>query len=69
MGMQPYMSAINAAEESSLILGRDWTFSNSPFSDHILLLQRLLKNKLDIPVFPEGTISLQRLEKRRTIVN
>ncbi|KAI9170582.1 hypothetical protein HJFPF1_00050 [Paramyrothecium foliicola] len=59
MGMQPYISATNATEESSLILGRDWTFSNSPFSDHILLLQRLLKNKLDVPASPEGSLSLQ----------
>ncbi|KAM0344924.1 hypothetical protein ACHAPU_007058 [Fusarium lateritium] len=47
MGMQPYLSAINATAESSLVLGKDYSFTNSPFSDHIQLLQRMLKNKLN----------------------
>ncbi|KAF4999898.1 hypothetical protein FGRMN_2136 [Fusarium graminum] len=47
MGMQPYLSAISATAESSLVLGKDYSFTNSPFSDHIQLLQRMLKNKLN----------------------
>ncbi|KAF9771219.1 hypothetical protein IL306_011137 [Fusarium sp. DS 682] len=47
MGMQPYLTAINATAESSMVLGKDYTFTNSPFSDHIQLLQRMLKNKLN----------------------
>ncbi|ENH65822.1 hypothetical protein FOC1_g10003447 [Fusarium oxysporum f. sp. cubense race 1] len=41
MGMQPYLI--------------DYSFTNSPFSDHIQLLQRMLKNKLNTLGFvPEG---------------
>ncbi|KAF4946720.1 hypothetical protein FGADI_10924 [Fusarium gaditjirri] len=47
MGMQPYLAAISATAESSLVLGKDYSFTNSPFSDHIQLLQRMLKNKLN----------------------
>ncbi|KAM0212027.1 hypothetical protein ACHAQD_010017 [Fusarium lateritium] len=47
MGMQPYLNAINATAESSLVLGKDYSFTNSPFSDHIQLLRRMLKNKLN----------------------
>ncbi|PNP73728.1 hypothetical protein FNYG_12918 [Fusarium nygamai] len=55
MGMQPYLTAINATTESSLVLGKDYSFTNSPFSDHIQLLQRMLKNKLNTLGFvPEG---------------
>ncbi|KAF5654628.1 hypothetical protein F25303_1278 [Fusarium sp. NRRL 25303] len=55
MGMQPYLTAINATAESSLVLGKDYSFTNSPFSDHIQLLQRMLKNKLNTLGFvPEG---------------
>ncbi|CZR47808.1 uncharacterized protein FPRO_13475 [Fusarium proliferatum ET1] len=55
MGMQPYLNAINATTESSLVLGKDYSFTNSPFSDHIQLLQRMLKNKLNTLGFvPEG---------------
>ncbi|KAM5342105.1 hypothetical protein ACJ41O_015136 [Fusarium nematophilum] len=62
MGMQPYLSAINATEESSMMLGKDWAFSNSPFSDHIQLLQRLLKSKLTASGFiPDGQLSMQSL--------
>ncbi|KAF5529823.1 hypothetical protein FNAPI_13750 [Fusarium napiforme] len=55
MGMQPYLTAISATAESSLVLGKDYSFTNSPFSDHIQLLQRMLKNKLNTLGFvPEG---------------
>ncbi|EXK29779.1 hypothetical protein FOXG_11708 [Fusarium oxysporum f. sp. lycopersici 4287] len=55
MGMQPYLTAINATAESSMVLGKDYSFTNSPFSDHIQLLQRMLKNKLNTLGFvPEG---------------
>jgi hypothetical protein len=47
MGMQPYLNAINATAESSLVLGKDYSFTNSPFSDHIQLLRRMLKDKLN----------------------
>lgn len=47
MGMEPYLMAVNATEESRLALGKHYPCTNSPFSDHIQLLQRLLKNKLD----------------------
>ncbi|KAJ4252848.1 hypothetical protein NW762_010754 [Fusarium torreyae] len=61
MGMQSYLTAINATEESSLVLGKDYSFTNSPFSDHIQLLQRMLKNKLNtIGFVPEGHHPVQR---------
>lgn len=61
MGMQPYLNAINATTESSLVLGKDYSFTNSPFSDHIQLLQRMLKNKLNTLGFvPEGHNPVQR---------
>jgi threonine aldolase len=47
MGMQPYLTAISATEESRMALGKHYPCTNSPFSDHIQLLQRMLKNKLD----------------------
>ena len=47
MGMEPYLAAVNATEESRLALGKHYPCTNSPFSDHIQLLQRMLKNKLD----------------------
>lgn len=40
------MTAMAATQESSTMLRKDWALSNSPFSDHIQLLQRLLKDKL-----------------------
>lgn len=61
MGMQPYLTAINATAESSMVLGKDYSFTNSPFSDHIQLLQRMLKNKLNTLGFvPEGHNPVQR---------
>ncbi|KAK1973312.1 hypothetical protein LZ30DRAFT_611229 [Colletotrichum cereale] len=59
-GVEPYLTAMAATEESSTLLRKDWTLSNSPFSDHIQLLQRLLKNKLRASGFaPEGQPSMQ----------
>ncbi|KAJ4127004.1 hypothetical protein NW768_008625 [Fusarium equiseti] len=55
MGIDPYLTAINASAESSMVLGKDYAFTNSPFSDHIQLLQKMLKNKLNTLGFvPEG---------------
>ncbi|KAJ0158424.1 hypothetical protein CTA2_11605 [Colletotrichum tanaceti] len=45
-GIEPYVTAMAATQESSTMLRKDWAPSNSPFSDHIQLLQRLLKDKL-----------------------
>ncbi|KDN67285.1 hypothetical protein CSUB01_01485 [Colletotrichum sublineola] len=59
-GIEPYLTAMAATQESSTLLRKNWTLSNSPFSDHILLLQRLLKNKLRASGFaPEGQPSMQ----------
>ncbi|KAK2034749.1 hypothetical protein LX32DRAFT_607881 [Colletotrichum zoysiae] len=59
-GIEPYLTAMAATEESSTLLRKNWTLSNSPFSDHIQLLQRLLKNKLRASGFtPEGQPSMQ----------
>ncbi|KAK1593774.1 uncharacterized protein LY79DRAFT_513541 [Colletotrichum navitas] len=59
-GIEPYLTAIAATQESSTLLRKNWTQSNSPFSDHIQLLQRLLKNKLRASGFtPEGQPSMQ----------
>ncbi|KAI8241314.1 hypothetical protein K4K53_003925 [Colletotrichum sp. SAR 10_77] len=41
-GVEPYQAAMAATQESSLVLRKNWTLSNSPFSDHIQLLQRLI---------------------------
>lgn len=60
MGVQPYLAAMTAAESSSLIRGKEWNLSNSPFSDHILLLQHLLKSKLNASGFAlQGPYQLQ----------
>ncbi|KZL77810.1 beta-eliminating lyase [Colletotrichum tofieldiae] len=57
---KPYLTAMAATQESSMMLRKDWALSNSPFSDHIQLLQRLLKNKLRASGFaPEGQPSMQ----------
>ncbi|KAK2059517.1 hypothetical protein LY76DRAFT_19427 [Colletotrichum caudatum] len=59
-GVEPYLTAMAATQESSTLLRKNWTLSNSPFSDHIQLLQRLLKNKLRASGFtPEGQHSMQ----------
>ncbi|KAF9875464.1 bZIP transcription [Colletotrichum karsti] len=59
-GVEPYQAAMNATQNSNIIRKNDLTLSNSPFSDHILLLQRLLKTKLAASGFtPEGQPSMQ----------
>ncbi|KAF4839183.1 hypothetical protein CGCTS75_v000419 [Colletotrichum tropicale] len=59
-GVEPYQAAMAATQESSLVLRKNWTLSNSPFSDHIQLLQRLLKSKLAASGFsPKGQPSMQ----------
>ncbi|KAH6892545.1 pyridoxal phosphate-dependent transferase [Thelonectria olida] len=51
MGLEPYRNAITATEEVNRILGKEWPQSNSPFSDHIDVLQTLLKDKLNTTMF------------------
>lgn len=57
MGLDPYISAIASSEESSLALGKSWTESNSPFSDHIHVLQRLMKSKIEYKMKLPGQTS------------
>ncbi|CAF3566061.1 hypothetical protein SNK03_006720 [Fusarium graminearum] len=60
MGLEPYITAINATEETNLVLGKDYAFTNSPFSDHIQLLQKMLKSKLNTLGFvPESHHPMQ----------
>ena len=47
MGPGPYADCLAGSEDSSLVLGRAWTESNSPFSDHIHVLQSLMRSKMD----------------------
>ncbi|KPM44222.1 hypothetical protein AK830_g2394 [Neonectria ditissima] len=47
-GLEPYMDAIAASHLSSMMLGKEWIHSNSPFSDHIHILQCLLKDKFSM---------------------
>ncbi|KAI8665841.1 BZIP domain-containing protein [Fusarium keratoplasticum] len=54
MGPEPYFEAMSATQEASMILGKDFNWSNSPFSDHIQLLQRLLLSKLNGLGFAAG---------------
>ncbi|RSL79989.1 hypothetical protein CEP51_006906 [Fusarium floridanum] len=54
MGPEPYFDAMSATQEASMILGKDFNWSNSPFSDHIQLLQRLLLTKLNGLGFAAG---------------
>jgi hypothetical protein len=46
MGVEPYADALARREHSSIMRGRRWIETNSPFSDHIQVLQRLLKSKI-----------------------
>ena len=57
MGVDPYTAALTSSEESSLVLGKLWTESNSPFSDHIYVLQRLMKNKIERKIVLPGQTS------------
>lgn len=52
MGMEPYANAITAAGEVSRALGKQWIHSNSPFSDHIDVLHKMLRDKLSGIVYP-----------------
>ncbi|KAJ5232341.1 hypothetical protein N7468_005297 [Penicillium chermesinum] len=56
MGIDPYASALAGTEESSAVIGRGWHESNSPFSDHINVLQGIMKSKIERTARP--TISL-----------
>lgn len=56
MGLDPYATAMAGSEVSNAIIGRGWQESNSPFSDHINVLQRLMKGKIERTARP--TISL-----------
>ncbi|KAH7161846.1 hypothetical protein EDB81DRAFT_785629 [Dactylonectria macrodidyma] len=47
MGPESYLNAMDSTEKTTIILGKRWAPSNSPFSDHLNLLQHLLKAKLD----------------------
>jgi hypothetical protein len=42
MGVESYADALAIREDSSIMRGRSWIETNSPFSDHIQVLQRLL---------------------------
>jgi threonine aldolase len=46
MGLQPYMRALSSSQSTSLILGKAWVETNSPFSDHISTLRHLLRTKI-----------------------
>lgn len=47
MGTQTYDDSLTRCENSSRVLGKYWTQTNSPFSDHIYILHDLLKAKLE----------------------
>jgi hypothetical protein len=55
MGPGPYTNCLAANEESSVLLGRAWTESNSPFSDHIHVLQSLMKARLNSTILFSGS--------------
>lgn len=46
MGLQPYMKALSHSASSSLILGKPWVETNSPFSDHISTLRDLMRTSI-----------------------
>ncbi|KAK1139272.1 hypothetical protein N8T08_001118 [Aspergillus melleus] len=46
MGPDSYVNALTRSQDSSVVIGRGWTDSNSPFSDHIQVLQRLMNQKM-----------------------
>lgn len=59
MGSQPYATNLSLCQDSSTIIGRSWTVTNSPFSDHILALQNLLKRQMQhIRPLAEGSTYL-----------
>lgn len=46
MGLQPYTKALSESVSSSLIRGKPWVETNSPFSDHISTLRDLMKTSI-----------------------
>ena len=56
IGLDPYTNAMATSENSTAAIRRGWNESNSPFSDHINVLQRLMKGKIERTSRP--TISL-----------
>ncbi|KAE8394126.1 hypothetical protein BDV23DRAFT_190755 [Aspergillus alliaceus] len=53
MGLEPYPNAFFSSQQASITLSKVWTESNSPFSDHIQVLQNFMRSKLDLirPLF------------------
>jgi hypothetical protein len=54
MGAEPYADAVTRREDSSIMRGRSWIETNSPFSDYIRVFQSLLKRKIKHKMLPEG---------------
>ncbi|KAI9041016.1 uncharacterized protein KD926_007432 [Aspergillus affinis] len=54
MGPESYVNALTRSQDSSVVLGRGWTDSNSPFSDHIQVLQHLMNQKMSYMMPPSG---------------
>lgn len=48
MGTDPYTRALSSNQSSRMIMDKDWTETNSPFSDHIQILRKTLKGKVDL---------------------
>ncbi|KAJ5102611.1 hypothetical protein N7532_003140 [Penicillium argentinense] len=48
MGQDPYTKALSSNQSSRMIMGKDWTETNSPFSDHIQILRQVLKGKVEL---------------------
>jgi hypothetical protein len=48
MGTDPYTRALSSNQNSRMRLNKDWTETNSPFSDHIQSLRTTLKSKVDL---------------------
>jgi hypothetical protein len=47
MGLQAYANALSGSENSSITLGKNWTETNSPFSDHISVLRHIMRQKVE----------------------
>ncbi|KAJ5414144.1 hypothetical protein N7509_000771 [Penicillium cosmopolitanum] len=48
MGTDPYTRALSSNQSCRMRLNKDWTETNSPFSDHIQSLRTTLKSKVDL---------------------
>lgn len=48
MGIDPYTRALSSNQSCRMRLNKDWTETNSPFSDHIQSLRTTLKSKVDL---------------------